>query len=68
MSSHKKLELSRETLRSLTSDLPSERLVDVQGGGNASADTCISCVQCTFTIIHFSPTWFNDTCVCIETR
>ncbi len=68
MNSHKKLELSRETLRCLTSDLPSELLVDVQGGGNASADTCVSCLQCTTTIIQVGPTWINDTCSCVETR
>ena len=51
MNSRKKLELSKETLRCLTSDLPSERLVDVQGGRNASQGTCLSCLDCVTTIV-----------------
>lgn len=64
MSSHKKLELSRETLRSLTSDLPSERLADVQGGGDAGADTttCISCLDCVTDTIVIAPTWVDTGC------
>ncbi len=64
MNSHKKLELSKETLRCLTTDLPSERLVDVQGGGNANADTttCISCLDCVTDAIQVSPTWINTGC------
>lgn len=50
MNSHKKLELSKETLRCLTSDVPSEHLLDVRGG-NASAHTCVSCLQCVTTIV-----------------
>ena len=65
MKSHKKLELSKETLRCLTSDIPSERLVDVRGGVNQSINTCLECVttaidppptlECT-TIIDPPPT------------
>lgn len=50
MNSRKKLELSKETLRCLTSELPSKQLGDVRGGVNASADTCVSCLECTTTI------------------
>ena len=60
MNSHKKLELSKETLRSLTSDLPSQRLEDVQGG-NASQGTCVSCIQC-ITEKLISPTWIETEC------
>ena len=65
MESHKKLKLSKETLRCLTSDLSSETLVDVRGGVNQSINTCIECVthtinppptlDCT-TIINPPPT------------
>lgn len=60
MRSRKKLELSRETLRCLTSDLASEQLVEVQGGENASLSTCLHCP--TTTIIVFSPTVVNTEC------
>jgi hypothetical protein len=53
MKSHRKLELSKETLRCLTSDLPSEKLVDVRGGVNQSLNTCLECVT---TIIDPPPT------------
>jgi hypothetical protein len=59
MNSHKKLELSKETLRSLTSDLPSQRLEDVQGG-NASQGTCISCLECVTTAV--AATWIDTDC------
>ena len=61
MKSHKKLKLSRETLRCLSSDLPSDRLVDVQGGGNASQGTCVSCLQCIKDAI-ISPTLIETEC------
>lgn len=61
MNPHKKLELSKETLRCLTSDLPSNQLGDVRGGGNASADTCVSCLDCT-TTIAIKATWINTDC------
>lgn len=38
----KKLELNKETLRSLTSEVPAERLANVRGG--ASLNTCIECI------------------------
>ena len=44
MRSHKKLELNKETLRCLTSDVPSQQLLDVRGGANASFNTCLECV------------------------
>lgn len=53
MKSHKKLELSKETLRCLTSDVSSESLVDVRGGVNQSFNTCLECVT---TIINPPPT------------
>ncbi len=56
MASHKKLELSKETLRCLTSD----RLADVRGGGGASVGTCVSCVECVTTIV--APTLINTEC------
>ena len=59
MRSHKKLELSRETLRGLTSVVPSEHLVEVRGGENASLNTCLDCVT---TIISVEPTWINTEC------
>ena len=62
MKSHKKLELSRETLRDLTSDVPSQYLEEVRGGEAASMSTCLHCP--TTTLIVFSPTWFD----CIETH
>ena len=64
MNSRKKLELSKETLRCLTSDIPSERLMNVQGGGKAGADTttCISCLDCVTDTIVISPTWINTGC------
>ena len=52
MNSHKKLELSKETLRCLTSDLPSGRLGDVRGGVDASQGTCISCLECVTDAIE----------------
>ena len=58
MNSHKKLELSKETLRSLTSDLPSDRLGDVRGGGDASFGTCLQCI----TDKLISPTLINTEC------
>ncbi len=58
MNSHRKLELSKETLRCLTSDLPSERLADVRGG--ASAGTCISCLDCVTTAV--AATWIDTDC------
>ncbi len=61
MRSHTKLELSRETLRRLMSDVPSERLVDVQGGGNASLNTCLECVTTAVTSI-VPPTWIEAGC------
>lgn len=61
MNSHKKLELSRETLRRLTSDLPSERLAGVRGGGDASVNTCVSCIECWTTAI-ISPTLIDTDC------
>lgn len=48
MKPHKKLELSKETLRCLTSDLPSQELVDVRGGANQSFNTCLECVTTIF--------------------
>lgn len=60
MSSHKKLELSKETLRCLTSDLPSEQLGDVRGGVNASAGTCVTCLECWTTIV--APTLIDTGC------
>ena len=61
MSSHKKLELSKETLRCLTSDLPSERLEDVQGGVDASVGpTCVTCLDCWTTIV--APTLIDTGC------
>ncbi len=60
MKSHKKLELSRETLRCLTSDLPSEHLVDVRGGGDASLNTCVTCLECMTTIV--APTLIETEC------
>lgn len=39
-----KLQLSKETLRDLTSELPMEGLADVRGGGDASLNTCLECV------------------------
>jgi hypothetical protein len=56
MKSHRKLELSKETLRDLTSDLPSGKLVDVRGG-NESLNTCLECVT---TLI--APTWVDPGC------
>lgn len=44
MTSHDKLELSKETLRFLTPELPSELLADVRGGGDESLNTCLECV------------------------
>ena len=61
MNSHKKLELSRETLRCLTSDLPSEQLVDVHGGRNASQGTCVSCLEC-WTDRIIAPTLIETEC------
>ena len=61
MNSHEKLELSKETLRCLTTDLPSERLMDVQGGGDASQGTCISCLQCVVDKL-ISPTLIETGC------
>lgn len=68
MSSHKKLELSKETLRCLTSDLPAEHLLGVRGGDNASVNTCIDCwttiirpsIECVTTIV--APTLINTEC------
>ena len=59
MESRKKLELSRETLRGLTSDVPGEGLVNVRGGG-ASANTCVTCVECVTTIV--APTLIDTDC------
>ena len=63
MNSHKKLELSKETLRCLSSDLPWDRLADVRGGGDAGADTttCISCLQCVIDKL-ISPTLIETDC------
>ena len=61
MKSDKKLQLSKETLRCLTSDLPSEQLGAVRGGGDATADTCVSCLECT-TTIGIKATWINTDC------
>ena len=61
MNSHKKLELSKETLRCLTSDLPSDRLAGVRGGGKASADTCVTCIECWTTPI-IAPTLIETGC------
>ena len=63
MKSHK-LELSKETLRCLTSDLPSQLLGDVRGGVDASQGTCISCLECATDAIDVSPTWINASCWC----
>ena len=60
MKSDKKLELSRETLRDLTSDLPSERLMNVRGGEGASFNTCIDCV--TRILYYVEPTWLETEC------
>ncbi|HEX2058223.1 MAG TPA: hypothetical protein VHI71_07625 [Actinomycetota bacterium] len=38
----KKLELNKETLRSLTSEVPADGLARVRGG--ASLNTCIECI------------------------
>ena len=40
MKSRKKLELSRETLRHLKSELPSDKLVSVRGGAGTGGSTC----------------------------
>ena len=53
MKSHRKLELSKETLRCLTPDLSSDRLVGVRGGVNQSFNTCLECLT---TIIDPPPT------------
>lgn len=53
MRSHRKLVLSKETLRCLTSDLASESLGEVRGGANQSLNTCLDCVT---TIIGPIPT------------
>ena len=58
MKSHKKLELSKETLRCLTSDVPSEQLLGVRGGANASLNTCLECI----TTAIVSPTWIETDC------
>ena len=63
MNSHKKLELSKETLRYLTSDLPSDQLVGVRGGEGASVNTCLDCVT---TII--AATWIDTDCWVTVTR
>ena len=60
MNSHKKLELSKETLRYLTSDLPSQQLVDVRGGLDPSVGTCVTCVECWTTIVK--PTLLDTGC------
>ena len=64
MNSHKKLELSKETLRCLTSDLPSERLGDVRGGGNDSVGTCVSCLECMTKVVTtvVRPTLIDTDC------
>ncbi len=61
MNPHKKLELSKETLRCLTSDLPSQQLADVRGGGDASVGTCVTCLECVTTPI-IAPTWIETEC------
>lgn len=60
MESRRKLELSKETLRCLTSDLPTEGLVGVRGGGNDSFNTCLECITKTTTII--APTLVQTEC------
>ncbi len=64
MSSHKKLELSRETLRCLTSDLPSDRLMDVRGGGDGSVGTRVTCLECKTTVVTtiVAPTLIETEC------
>ena len=59
MESRRKLELSKETLRHLTSDLPGEGLAAVRGGAG-SADTCVTCVECWTTIVK--PTLIETDC------
>lgn len=54
MKSHRKLELSRETLRCLTWDVPWDKLVDVRGGVDQSLNTCLDCEITTF---NPPPTW-----------
>ncbi|HEX2058224.1 MAG TPA: hypothetical protein VHI71_07630 [Actinomycetota bacterium] len=55
MESHRKLELSKETLRCLTSDLPVERLMDVRGGENHSINTCLDCITTIFRATLVDP-------------
>ena len=46
MNSRKKLELSRETLRHLKSEVPSDKLVSVRGGAGTGGSTCPhECIQ-----------------------
>lgn len=54
MGSQKKLELSRETLRSLTAG----ELMDVRGGENLSFNTCLDCK----TTALLSPTLIGKDC------
>lgn len=63
MGSHRKLQLSKETLRCLTSDLPTEGLVGVRGGGGDSVHTCVSCLECiTKTTTVIAPTLVQTEC------